>query len=190
MKYGYPEPPWTYSPKEVDEWINAVYGKHKCKKSKIDRNKKWLKNIELDIDLDVEKEIKKPSSNVEKIIKKITGYEQIEEHFEIIPTTEILLRALSSAGFKKVKVRINGDFLEEEKIRKVVEKIAGFVKKEGLNEIEIHSEKEGKVSIKISKIHSKKKHSIEVKIDRIKEKDFQKILIYIRKRLRGKEEIK
>ncbi len=190
MKYGYPEPPWTYSPKEVDEWINAVYGTHKCKKSKISREKKWLKNIELDIDLDVEKEIKKPSSNVEKIIKKITGYEQIEEHFELIPTTEILLRALSIAGFKKARLKINGNFLEEGKIRKIVEKIADYVRKEELNEVEIHSQKEGKVFIKISKIHSKKRHSIEVKIERIREKDFQKILIYIRKRLHVKDEIK
>lgn len=188
MKYGYPEPPWTYSPKEVNEWINAVYGKHKCKKSSVSREKKWLKNVEIDIDLDVEKEIKKPSGGIAKIIGKM-GYERVEEHFELIPTAEILLRALSTAGFKKARLKINGDFLEEERIRKIEEKIAYFAKEE-FNKVEIHSEKEGKVFIKISKLHPKKRHSIEIKIERIKEKDFQKFLIYIRKRLQGEEKVK
>lgn len=188
MKYGYPEPPWTYSPKEINEWINAVYGKHKCKKSNVSRDKKWLKNVEIDIDLDVEKELKKPSGRIAKIIEGM-GYEKVEEHFELIPTAEILLRALYTAGFKKARLKINGNFMEEERIRKVAEKISYFAKEE-FNKIEIYSEKEGKVFIKISKLHSKKRHSIEIKIDRIKEKDFQKFLIYIRKRLHGKEEIK
>ncbi len=181
MKYGYPEPPWTYSPKEINEWINALYGGHRCRESRVEREKKWLKNVRVVIDLNVEKEIRKPSN----IILRIIGIEKIEEHFELLPTAEIILRALRKAGYKESKIRIKNRIIEG-KIKKLMEELAENLQG---NEIEIISYNDGKATIKISKLHSKKEHSIEATFDKIKEKNFQKFLIYIRKRLHGKERI-
>lgn len=155
----YVEPPWTYSPKEINEWINATYGGHKCKKANVEKHKKWLKNVEIDIDLNVEKEIKKSKN----IILKLVGYEKVEEHFELLPTADIISRALRKAGYKKIKVN----------------------KMDAKKSILIHASNDGNATIKIRKAHTKKHHSIEIKIDKIKEKNFQKFLIYIRKRLEG-----
>lgn len=181
MRYGYPEPPWTYSPKEVEEWINAGHTRQKCKKAKVERHEKWLKNIEIDIDLNVEKEIKNPSNVVIKAIEKVVGYRKIEEHFELIPTSEIILRALLKAGFRKA--RINGEEIIMKRIKKAMEEIA---RTKG-NELEINAIDDGKASIKISRVHSKRHHSIKIKISKIRERNLQKFLIYIRKRLHGRE---
>lgn len=182
MKYGYPEPPWTYSPKEINEWINAVYGGHKCKEARMKKEEKWLKNVKVIIDLNVEKEIKKPPN----FILRIIGIEKIEEHFELLPTVEIILRALTKVGYKETKIKLKNKIIEG-KIRKLIEELARNLDGE---KVEIISYNDGKATIKISKLHSRKHHSIEMNFNKIKEKRFQKFLIYIRKRLHGKEEIK
>jgi len=189
MKYGYPEPPWTYSPKEVNEWINAVYGGHECRKCHVQREKEFLKNIEIQIDLNVEREIKKPSSMVEEIVEKFTGIKKVRENFEILPTAEIILRSLKKAGFRKASLEAGKEKIPMERIRKVLEEIAEFLKENDANSININAENEGKAEAKISRIHGMKRHSIEIKIDKIKEKNLQEMLIYIRKRLEGKERI-
>ena len=189
MKYGYPEPPWTYSPKEVNEWINAVYGGHECRKCHVEREKEFLKNIEIQIDLNVEREIKKPSSMVEEIVEKFTGIKKVRENFEILPTAEIILRSLKKAGFRKASLEVGKEKIPMERIRKVLEEIAEFLKENDANSININAENEGKAEGKISRIHGMKRHSIEIKIDKIKEKNLQEMLIYIRKRLEGKERI-
>ncbi len=179
----YPEPPWTYSPKEVNEWLNAVYGMHKCRKSKVEKEKKWLKNVEIDVDLDVEKEIKEPANLIVKILYELTGREKIEEHFELLPTIEIVLRALFKAGYKKAGIKIDGKEIKAEKIKNAIKDLA---KIKGIKEAKIIAINDGKAIIKISRIHPKKRHSLEIRIDKIKEKNLQKFLIYIRKRLKGK----
>jgi len=190
MKYGYPEPPWSYSPKEVNEWLNAVYGGHECKKCKVERHEKWLKNVEIDIDLNVEREIKKPSSIVLKALQKIAGYEKVEEHFELLPTSEILLRALHKAGYRKASIKIDGREIKAKRIKVAMEEMAKVASDRRMEQASIHALNDGEAKIRISTLHSKKHHSIEIKISRIKEKNLQKFLIYIRKRLEGREEIK
>ncbi|KAA0009704.1 hypothetical protein B6U81_05870 [Thermoplasmatales archaeon ex4484_30] len=142
--------------KRSGEWINAGHTRHKCKKAKVERHEKWFKNIEIDIDLNVEKEIKNPSNIVIKAIEKVVGYRKIEEHFELIPTSEIILRALLKAGFRKARVRINGEEIIMKRIKKAMEEIA---RTKG-NELEINAIDDGKASIKLSRVHSKRHHSI------------------------------
>lgn len=56
MAKDFVQPPWTYSPKEVEEWINATHGT-RCKKIRVEKEKKhYLKNVEISLDLDVENE--------------------------------------------------------------------------------------------------------------------------------------
>ena len=188
MRRRYPEPPWTYSPKEVNEWLNAVYGGHECRKCKVEKRERWLKNIEIDIDLNVERVMKKPTGIFARIMQKIRGGE-MEEHFELVATTEIILRALQKAGFKRAIVKIDGRNIGEDKIRRMIEEIAIIEKEAG--EAFIHAFNDGEARIKISKFHPKKRHSIEARISKIKERNFRKFLIYIRKRLEERrEEIK
>ena len=189
MKYGYPEPPWTYSPREVNEWINAVYGGHECRKCHVEREREYLKNIEIQINLNVEKELKKPSGMVKEIIENIMG-KKVEENFEILPTVEIILRGLKKAGFKNASLKSEKERIPMERIRKVMEESAEFLKENGVDFLQINAENEGMAKVKISRVHRMKKHSIEIKIDRIKEKNLQELLIYIRKRLEGETTIR
>ncbi|HDN51294.1 MAG TPA: hypothetical protein ENG06_05930 [Thermoplasmatales archaeon] len=190
MKYGYPEPPWTYSPKEVNEWINAVYGGHTCTRCSVKKEKRWLKNVEIDIDLNVEREVKKPSTIIMKAIASITGHEQVEEHFELIPTAHIILRALAKAGFKKAVITLGEHTIQRERIRHAIEDMVHAAKDGRAREIKIRAENEGTAEVIIRTLHSKKHHSIEIKMSRIMEKNFQQFLIYIRKRLQGEEQIR
>ena len=106
--------------------------------------------------MNVEKEIKNPSNIVIKAIEKVVGYRKIEEHFELIPTSEIILRALLKAGFRKARIRINGEEIIMKRIKKAMEEIA---RTKG-NELEINAIDDGKASIKLSRVHSKRHHSI------------------------------
>ncbi|MCD6108525.1 MAG: hypothetical protein J7J89_03505, partial [Thermoplasmata archaeon] len=106
MKDGsdFVQPPWVYSPSEVMSWINATNPPHKLRKFKAEKGKKkrCLKNIEIELDLDVERE--KIDSSVFLIdkIRELTGFEKVEEHFELLPTAELMLRALAKAKFHNV----------------------------------------------------------------------------------------
>jgi len=74
-------PPLVYSPSELEKWINATYPDQKVKKSSVVRSKKenLLKNIEIVLDLDVEKKKIKPSNILKKALQKITRTQIIEE---------------------------------------------------------------------------------------------------------------
>ncbi len=99
MAKDFVQPPWTYSPKEVEEWINATHGT-RCKKMRVEKEKKhYLKNVEISLDLDVEKSLVKPSSHLMKWIRHLIGSNKIEEHFEVIPTAELIARDWRKRNF-------------------------------------------------------------------------------------------
>jgi hypothetical protein len=51
------------------------------------------------LDIDVKKTIITPSNLFTELIEKITGLTKIEEHFEIFPTAELIVRGLAKAKF-------------------------------------------------------------------------------------------
>ncbi|KAA0002191.1 MAG: hypothetical protein FE048_04300 [Thermoplasmata archaeon] len=194
-KSNFEEPPWVYSPTEVMRWINATYPIHKVKKSHVEREKKFLKNIELSLDINVEKREITPSNFFLKKIEEMTGCAKIEEHFEIIPTAELMAKALAEAKFRNMmKISIDGKVIygHPEKghdIRKTIELLADMAHKtkEG-KVIELKAMKDGKersiADILVKKVHPKRKHAVDIKIKgRIEEELFHKFLNYLKRHL-------
>jgi hypothetical protein len=199
-KFDFPEPPWVYSPTEVMKWINATYPVTKVRKSHVTRSKKKkiLRNIEISFDIDVEKTIVTPSFFLLKKLKDITGLTIIEEHFEVIPTAELIVRGLAKAKFHNmVKIILDGKTIYENNknghdIRKTIELLMEMSEKtkEGRT-IELVSKKDDNNSciadIRIQRIHPKKIHAIDVVIrGEIEENLFHEFLNYIRDYLKLK----
>ena len=168
---GFREPPWVMgSPKEVMDWVDASHpGKKGKDKHKFE--KEFLKNLHIKFDFDVErKEVDPPS-----FLAKITSGKVVEEDFELLPTTELILRGLAKAKFRntaKIVVDNNTIYEHPEKkadLRKTIDQIGEFSQ-------EISNGKKVEVTailddverctatIKINKIHSQKEHSVDIQI--------------------------
>ena len=122
---GFREPPWVMgSPKEVMNWVEASHPSKK-KDDKHKYEKQFLKNLHIKFDFDVEtKEVDPPN-----FLSKITQGKMIEEKFDLLPTSELILRGLAKAKFKNTaKIVVDGKTLYEhpEKktdLRKTIENI-------------------------------------------------------------------
>ena len=190
-KSDFAEPPWVYSPTEVMKWINATPPIHKVKKFHVEKEEKFLKNIELSLDINVEKSVV-PSNFFLKKIEDLTGYKKIEENFEIIPTAELIARALAKAKFKNMmRIVLDGKVIYEhpEKgndIRKTIEMLAdmAYHTKKGKT-IELQAmDNKSIAEIIVKKVHPKKKHAVDIKIKgRIKEELFHRFLNYLKEHL-------
>lgn len=190
-KSDFAEPPWVYSPTEVMKWINATPPIHKVKKFHVEKEEKFLKNIELSLDINVEKSVV-PSNFFLKKIEYLTGYKKIEENFEIIPTAELMARALAKAKFKNMmRIVLDGKVIYEhpEKgndIRKTIEMLAdmAYHTKKGKT-IELQAmDNKSIAEIIVKKVHPKKKHAVDIKIKgRIKEELFHRFLNYLKEHL-------
>ena len=190
-------PPWVYSPSEVEQWINATYPTHKVGKSQVERSKKpaFLRNIEIVLDLDVEKKEITPSNVFLGVLYKLTGKKTIEEHFELIPTAELFIRGLAQAKFHTmVQIKVDGHSVyehsgEAQDIRQTIEVLttvshqqqnADTIMLKARMDEPTHSTAE----ITIKRIHSKKEHSVTIRISgEIKEELFHRFLNYLRKHL-------
>lgn len=191
MAKDFVQPPWTYSPKEVEEWINATHGT-RCKKMRVEKEKKhYLKNVEISLDLDVEKSLIKPSSHLMKWIRHLTGSNKIEEHFEVIPTAELIARGLAKAKFHNMaKIVMDGEAIYEHPnkrcdIRKAIGLLAKIAHLNSRCEmIEFKTLNICIAHIKIKKVHPKKEHSIDIKIKgEIERELFHRFLNYLRENL-------
>lgn len=190
-------PPWVYSPSEVEKWINATYPDKKVKKSSVGRSKKKnvLKNIEIVLDLDVEKKKIKSSNVLKRVLQKITRTQIIEEQFELIPTAELFIRALAQSKFHNmVKITIGNQIVYNHPERKndLRDTIQLFtdasVKQKNATSINfvvnLDERKTCVVEITIRKIHPQKKHSVKIQFKgEIEEERFHRFLNYLRKHL-------
>jgi hypothetical protein len=97
------EPPWVFSPQAVEQWLEATSPGTKVRTSSGDEaDTNHVQNVELLIDIDVERTPIPSSSTVLEWLKRHTGRATVMEHFELLPTTELLLRALHKAKFTNV----------------------------------------------------------------------------------------
>jgi len=193
---GFREPPWVMgSPKEVMDWQEASHPS-KEKKGKHEKEKKFLKNLHIKFDFDVEKkEIEPPN-----FISKIIGRKYFEEDFELFPTTELILRGLAKAKFRNTaKIIVDGKTLYEhpEKksdLRDTIKSLKDFSEKiKKCKNLEIDAilldAGKAKASIKISKIHSDKEHSIDIQIKgKIRKNIYHTFLNYLKENIGLKEE--
>jgi hypothetical protein len=198
-RYGssYREPPWVMgSPKEAFDWIEASHPGKKDKDS--DRHKKkYLKNLHIKFDFNVErKEIK---SNC--IFCKAAGlFTKIEEDFELLPTTELILRGLAKAKFKntaKIVVDKNVLYDHPEKksdLRKTIDDISEFSPEisKGKNIVitaVLDDIEKCTAIIKVNKIHNKKEHSVDIQMNgKIREDIYHTFLNYLNEKIGLKEE--
>ena len=193
---GFRETPWVMgSPKEVMDWVEAS---HPIKKDK-DKHKfekEFLKNLHIKFDFDVErKEVDPPS-----FLSKITSGKMIEEDFELLPTTELILRGLAKAKFRNTaKIVVDEKILYEhpEKksdLRKTIDEIGEFsseiLKGKTVEITAILADVERcTATIKINKIHSKKEHSVDIQIKgKIRKEIYHTFLNYLNEKIGLKEE--
>jgi hypothetical protein len=190
-------PPWVYSPSEVEKWINATYPDQKGKKSSVARSKKEnvLKNIEIILDLDVEKKKIQPPNVLKKALQKITHTHIIEEQFELIPTAELFVRALAQSKFHNmVKIILDHQIVynhpeKKNDLRDTINLLTDASLKQK-NATSIHfvvnldERKTCIAEITIQKVHPQKKHSVTILFKgEIEEKRFHRFLNYLRKHL-------
>jgi len=199
-QYDLVEPPWVYSPTEVMKWINATHPSTDVKKSRVTRSKdkKIFKTIELSLDINVERTLIVPSNFFIKKIKQITGLTKIEEHFEVIPTAELIVRGLAKAKFHNmIKIVLDGKTLYEglengHDLRKTIQILMELSNKtKDGNMIELRAKKDDDdtctADILIRRIHPKKIHSIDIIIKGgIEESQYHEFLNYIRDHLKVK----
>jgi hypothetical protein len=177
------------------DWMEAS---HPSKKKKDDHkfDKKYLTNLHIKFDFDVErKEIEPPS-----FLSKITGKKWVEEDFELFPTTELILRGLAKAKFKNTaKIVVDGNILYDHPeiksdIRKAIEDFSEFTndvkqgKKVEITAILADIEKSTAI-IKINKIHHDNEHSVDIQIKgKIRKEIYHTFLNYLNEKIGLKEE--
>ena len=193
---GFREPPWVMgSPKEVMDWVEASHAIKKDK-DKHKFEKEFLKNLHIKFDFDVErKEVNPPS-----FLSKITSSKMIEEDFELLPTTELILRGLAKAKFRNTaKIVVDEIILYEhpEKksdLRKTIDEIGEFsseiLKGKTVEITAILADVERcTATIKINKIHKKKEHSVDIQIKgKIRKEIYHTFLNYLNEKIGLKEE--
>jgi len=105
------EPPWVYSPQAVEQWLEATAPGTKVRTSTgIEVDTDYVKNVELLIDIHVKQTLLTSSSSYFLTwLQNHTGRVRVEEHFELLPTAEILMRALHKAKFTNVLELKAGD---------------------------------------------------------------------------------
>ncbi len=169
------QPPWVIgSQKEVMEWIEATHPtKKEKKKSGRGRERKTLKNVHIQLDLDVEQTKIEFSNVFSRFFRKIFRAEKVEEHFDLGTIAEIILRALAKAKFRNTgKIIVDGTIVYNHPevisdLRKTIDVIRNLsnLKKEGktIEITAILSDVEKCIAkIQIKKVHRPKEHSIDI----------------------------
>jgi hypothetical protein len=193
---NFKQPPWVMGdPKEVMEWIDATHPSKKDKKQKKGHHKEILKDFYIRFDFDVKQTKVKPSSIFSRFILKITGNQLIEEDFDLIPTAELILRALAKAKFRNTaKIIFDGKVLydhpeDKTDLRNTIDGLSDLV--DDLNDsttVELNAvladiEKCTAV-VKLKKIHKKNEYSVEIQLKgEIKKELYQTFMNYINDKL-------
>jgi hypothetical protein len=194
------QPPWVYSPSEVMNWINATHPSSHVKKSHVVRGKekKILSSIELSFDINVEQTRVVASNFLLNKIKQITGYTRIQEHFEVIPTAELIVRGLAKAKFHNmIKILLDGKTIYDDPknghdLRKTIQLLMELSDKTKDGKIiELRAKKDNReactADITIRRIHPKKIHAVDIVIKGgIEESLFHEFLNYIKDHLQVK----
>jgi hypothetical protein len=190
------QPPWVQSPSEVMNWIDAT---HPSKKPKGKRHaasgEEILRNLHVRFDLNVTQKRIPPSNSISKFITRITGNGFVEESFDLLPTTELVLRGLAKAKFKNI-IKIVSDEKTiyhhsdtHPDLRKTIDDFSEITHDVHIGRsVEVTAIlKEGMTSIaivKIMKIHKEKDHAVDIQIKgEIKKELYHTFLNYLTEKL-------
>jgi len=200
-RYGssFREPPWVMgSPKEVMDWVGASHPSKKEKEKHPPPKKQFLKNLHIKFDFDVKRTMVQPRG----LISRVMGRKWVEEDFDLLSVTELILRGLARAKFRNiVRIIVDGRILydhpeRKSDLRKTIDDFDEFSGKisNGKN-VELTAVladvERCTVRIKINKIHNVKKHSVEIQMKgRIREDIYHTFLNYLNEKigLKDKEE--
>ncbi|HDS58987.1 MAG TPA: hypothetical protein ENN54_01650 [Thermoplasmatales archaeon] len=197
-RYGsdLPEPPWVYSPGSVKSWLESTAPGARVRKSAGEREgEDYVKNVELLLDLDVEKTPVQPSSALLAWLRSRLGQERVEEHFELLPTAELLLRALHKAKFTNVLDITMGDEVlyhgpdRRYDIKDVVRQLAEQTPAHpGAQSIHLAVRLERRHSptarVTIRRVHPQREHAIHVRFEgKLHKRLLQVFLNYLREHL-------
>ena len=193
---GFREPPWVIgSPKEVMDWMEASHPDKK-EKDKHKSDKEFLRNLHIKFNFDVKRKKVEPSG----FFSKIFSGKMIEEDFELLPTTELILRGLAKAKFRNhAKIVVDGKILyahpeKKSDLRKTIEDIDEFSSEiiKGKNVIItaiLADVEKSTATIKINKIHHKKDHSVDIQIaGKIRKEIYHTFLNYLNEKIGLKQE--
>jgi hypothetical protein len=193
---GFSNPPWVYSPSEVNKWIDATYPT-KVSKVRVGRSakEKYLKDIELVIDLDVEKQEIVPSTFLQSVLNKLVGRTVVEEQFVLLPTAELFIRGLAKAKFHNMsQIKIDDEVVydhpeKKSDIRHTIELLTREAgRRSDPSVLYLKSFLRGVgttcAEIWIKKVHVAREHSVVIRITGdIEESLFQRFLNYLKQHL-------
>jgi hypothetical protein len=194
---GFPEPPWTYAPKEVETWLTSVAQGAKVQKMDAYKNEadRTLENVEIVLDVDAAKTKIKPSTTFMSWLRDLTGRVQFEQHFEVAAAAELVVRALAKARYHAInKITVDGkvEFNRPEHpkdVRGTVELLAEASHRATRCEsvqIEAVDDEVGDTTaiISVKRILKKGEHAIGVKFDgAVIEEDFRTFLSFLSQNL-------
>jgi hypothetical protein len=198
-RYGseFPEPPWTYAPKEVDTWLTSVAQGAKIHKLEAYKNEtdRRLENVEIVLDVDAAKTKVRPSNSFMSWLRDLTGRVQFEQHFEVAAVAELVVRALAKARYHAInKITVDGTIEynrpeHPKDVRGTIELLAEASHRATRCEsvlIEAIDDEVGDTTavISVKKILKKGEHAIGVKFEgTVAEEDFRTFLSFISQNL-------
>jgi len=197
------QPPWVYGPKETMEWIEATHPSEKGdKKPEKGNSNVILKNMHIQLDLDVEQTKINSPTVFSRLLSKITGNTYVKEHFDLLSTAESILRALVKAKFRHtVKILIDKKIKHDHPeitsdLKKAIDILKGIsLDMNQCKILEITALSDGahrcNAKIIIKKVHKKKEHAIDIMMKgRIKEESYHVFLNYLNEKLKVKNILK
>jgi hypothetical protein len=184
------EPPWVMgSPKEVMDWMEVSHPK-KSKKEK-DFDKKYLNNLHVKFDFDVNKKI----INGKGFFSKLFNKKFVEEDFDLVNSTKLILRALAKAKFHNTsKIKVDKEILydypeKRSDLKKTIKIVDTFLKElSKAKSVEINAILDDIVKctaiISIKKIHQIEEHSVDIQIKgKIRKEIYHTFLNYLKDKI-------
>jgi hypothetical protein len=177
------------SPKEVMDWMEASHPK-KTKKEE-DFDKKYLNNLHVKFDFDVKKKINDGKGFFSKLLdKKI-----VEEDFDLITSTKLILRGLAKAKFHNTsKIKVDNKILydhpeKRSDLKKTIKIVDDFIEElSNGKSVQINAILDDIVKctaiISIKKIHQIDEHSVDILIKgKIRKENYHTFLNYLNEKV-------
>lgn len=198
-RYGseFPEPPWTYAPKEIGEWLNGFAPATRVTKLEAFKNGQagTLENLEITLDVDAQRTRIQPSNTFVQWLEELTGRARFERHFEVPVVAELLVRALGQGHFHAVtRVVVDAEVCyanaaRPKDMRGTVELLTEASHRAArcdAVQLELSDDELGetKATVTVRRILKKGEHDINVRFDgAVKESDFRAFLGYLSQNL-------
>jgi hypothetical protein len=194
-RYGsdFPEPPWTYAPKEVEAWLTGVTKGAKLAKLEAFKNESvgQLENLEIVLDVDSKTTRVQPSNGFTQWLQDLTGKAKFEQHFEVPVVAELVLRALAKGRYHSIiRVKVDNETVHNnpnrvKDVRGAVELLteASFrtTRCDGI-EMELQDDETGDspAVVTVKRVLKKGEHAIGVRFNGpVREEDFRAFLSYL-----------